>query len=288
MATAAAIITYNRPEAAARLVESISRHSPGTQIFVVDDHSSRRPPMGSAKRPRPDLEGTECLGGLAGWSRLGVAGNSNRALKLLLETKADHFMLLNDDVVYSGPASEAYEKAHAALGVGLFCGADRSDRRASWEINQAEGEKVKVLRRLPGAVMSMTRKLVETIGFFDTRFGQFGQEHVDFTHRARAAGAIGFGGRQAYGLDIEENFCGRQDVAPSTSPQERKRVSWQAELALELAMVGYQFADPYRQFSLFRPIVSDAFGPDGLPLWDSGILEVSEAVGQPPVNLVLD
>jgi hypothetical protein len=113
-----------------------------------------------------------------GTRNLGVTGNTNRALHwFLTETDADHLCLCNDDLHVDGDFVRLYGKAHQDLEVGFFCFSDFTDPKYAFTTAQMRGYTVKFLSRYTGIMMSMTRELVEKIGYFDTAFGAFGEEH---------------------------------------------------------------------------------------------------------------
>ena len=117
---------------------------------------------------------------------LGVAGNSNRILKIFMDGDWDHLCLCNDDIFVEGDFVDTYARAHQDLGVGLFCFCNFTVASPAisghpdtykWTTYPMRGWKVKFLPRFTGIMMSVTRKTVEAAGYFDTSFGQFGEEH---------------------------------------------------------------------------------------------------------------
>lgn len=108
----------------------------------------------------------------------GVTGNSNKAMKWFMdETDCDHLCLCNDDLEVLGPFYKTYAEAHEKLGVGLFCFCDFEDESYKWVTVKSKGIPVKLLTRMTGIMMSMTRALIDDIGYYDADAFVFGQEH---------------------------------------------------------------------------------------------------------------
>lgn len=199
--TAIAILTYNRLETLQKALHSIlTNGDPGTPIAIFEDcgqaDGTRKFLTAANNKPRPDLLAVEHaisfpfrrpgtldftprrIMAYLGTDNLGVAGNSNRALKWFMdETHADHLMLCNDDLEFVGDAATIYSKAHADTDVDLFCFCDFTSPQFKCTPITYRGEKLKKLSRMTGIMMSITRKLVESIGYFDPQFGKFGEEH---------------------------------------------------------------------------------------------------------------
>ena len=117
-----------------------------------------------------------------GRHNLGVAGQSNRLIRWFMEeTKADHLCLLNDDLIVNGDFVAFYREAHQDLGFQLLSFCDFNSETYRWVTVPARTPRrsynVKVLPRMTGIMLSFSRALVERIGYFDTAFGKFGDEH---------------------------------------------------------------------------------------------------------------
>ena len=187
--TAVAILTYNRLQTLKKVLASVMTHNRVEDIAVFEDcgqsDGTRQWLTSTTKKvPRPDLLATENhLGGggikaFLGTDNLGVSGNSNRALKWFMEeTTADHLLLCNDDVEFLGDAGRAYSSAHWATNIGLLCFCDFTSPQYKCTPVTYRGVPLKKLSRMTGMVMSITRELVESIGYFDPQFGRFGEEH---------------------------------------------------------------------------------------------------------------
>lgn len=196
MRSAIAILTYNRLPVLKKEMQGIYEHCSHYPVAIFDDLSQRdgtarwlKSNATSEFEVRDDLmadehaskfvPGTPGIKVFLGNRNLGVAGNTNRALKWFMdETDADHLCLLNDDLIVSGDFVEWYAKAHEDLGVGMMSFCDFTHHPSyRWIDVRKLGYIVKICPRMTAIMTSMTRKVVETIGYYDPKFGMFGQEH---------------------------------------------------------------------------------------------------------------
>lgn len=101
---------------------------------------------------------------------------------------------------------------------------------------------------MTGIMMSITRPVIERIGYFDTRFKKMGCEHCDFTNRARVAGFINLHKQAQHCLDLEHALLAHQEVESSVTGPERARYDHEAKQVMEIA--GNQY---YCNESVYRP-----------------------------------
>ena len=192
---------------------------------------------------------------------LGVAGNSNRALKwFMAETDCDHLLLCNDDLFVLGDFANLYAQAHQDLGVGFFCFNDFWESPTHrWATVRSRGYRVKLFYRMTGIMMSVLRDGVNKIGYFDTRFGRFGEEHCDWTNRMRFAGFIKLDGLDQMNIDIEPTLHNGDAASPMLQHQsvptsmigaERQKEDAIAAEAMKQAGQRYLHESHYRPFSL--------------------------------------
>jgi GT2 family glycosyltransferase len=227
MKSAVAILTYNRAHALKETLSGLSKFCSAYPTAIFEDCGQRdgtetflRGPTPVQVKDRIDLLATEYSGAhlgpniqvFLGTTNLGVTGNSNRALKWFAETGCDHLCLMNDDLHVMGDFVNFYAKGHEDLDVGLFCFCDfdRASPAISgapetyrWVTVNSRGYRVKLLPRMTGIMMSMTRAVLDKIGYFDARFGKFGEEHCDYNIRARFAGFVNLDGQMQNCLDLE-------------------------------------------------------------------------------------
>ncbi len=274
--TAIAILTYNRLPALQKVLTSVMTHNKVPDIAIFEDcgqqDQTRHWLTSSTKKiSRPDLMATENHLGVGikaflGTDNLGVSGNSNRAIKWFMdETKADHLLLCNDDVEFLGDAGKIYRESHMATQVELFCFCDFTSPQYKCTPITYRGIQLKRLSRMTGMVMSLTRKLVESIGYFDPQFGRFGEEHCDYTVRARCAGHQNVMGIQQYCLDINPNVpvLRHQVVNSTVSQMEKPELDRLASSVMREKSKRYSFTDPYLGFSLVRNRFSDSVSDSG-------------------------
>jgi hypothetical protein len=216
------ILTYRRLEPLKAMLAQVQQHCSKHDCLVMEDCGQRDGTyrwltVGRTAVPCPDLlaskhvpkENAEVnfpqVTVYTGDVNLGVAGNSNRILKVFMDGDWDHLCLCNDDLEITGDFVNFYAQAHQDLGLDLFCFCDFDQPSPAisgpvetyrWTSYPVRGYVLKLLPRFTGIMMSMTRSLVERIGYFDVEFGKFGEEHpcpgnslvlmADGTHRPLA------------------------------------------------------------------------------------------------------
>lgn len=205
---------------------------------------------------------------------LGVAGNSNRALKWFMDSGCDHLVLCNDDLEATGDFVKFYAQGHEDLGVGMFCFCDFDKASPAisgqpesykWVTYPWRGYQVKMLPRFTGIMMSITREVVEKIGYFDAEFGQFGEEHCDYTIRARFGGFIRMENQDMNCLDLSHNLLKHQDAETSMRGAARKRADKEAQQIMERCSHEYRYRHYYRPFRLVYPRYAGGYFGAGLP-----------------------
>jgi len=296
MKSAIAILTYNRLHALKAELDGLLKHcdyplaifddcgqKDGTETYLresflkVADQAKRREDLMADEIKAPHISSKTTA--FLGHSNLGVTGNSNRAIKWFMdETDCDHLMLINDDMLVYGDFVDFYARGHNDLDVGLFCFCDfdRASPAISghpdtyrWITVSSRGWRVKLLPRMTGIMMSMTRKLVETIGYYDSRFGRFGEEHCDYTIRARLAGFINLDGQMQNCLDLEfppfKKLLGHQDVETSLGGPDRDAANREAGVIMREICKRYGQEPLYRPFALRQPRTVGGHGGFGIP-----------------------
>ena len=308
MKSAIAILTYRRLHALKAMLEGVEKHCPQYSCAVFEDCGQRdntadvlcagrvpeaqKPLMATkwipddpqaAKYPNVDV--------YMGDRNLGVAGNSNRALKWFMDGDWDHLLLCNDDLFVLGDFANLYARAHTELGVGMFCFCDFTEASPAisgapetykWTSYPVRGWKVKFLPRFTGIMMSVTRKTVEAAGYFDASFGQFGEEHCDWTIRCRLAGGIRLNNQDMNCLDIEHALLRHQDVETSMPRgAERQQADVEASRIMHEAARSYVYRHFYRPFRLKMPLKAGGYRGGGIPasrLLDYGYNLVTDLV----------
>lgn len=305
MKSAIAILTYRRLHALAEMLKGYVNSCSHYPLGIFEDcgqrdGTSRFLSQGRDMVPRPELlademvitkraveesmtEEEKLLGVtklfpkvFLGTENLGVAGNSNRAIKWFMdETDADHLCLCNDDLHILGDFVSFYRQGHSDLDVGMFCfcpsGGVYDHESYKWVTVRSRGYAVRLMPRITGIMISITRKLIEKVGYFDTRFGKFGEEHCDYTYRCRFAGGIKLDGIIQGCLDIEPAapLLRHQEVATSVTGVERAKADREASEAMQAASKRYASEHYHRPFSLKYQHSVGVFGDHpGIPIAD--------------------
>lgn len=287
MKTAIAILTYNRREALDISLSGVEDYCGNTSIGIFDDVSNRDDTVGwllkryniieqdliSEKKYRASVARKIGKNGkidlFLGNENLGVAGNSNRAIHwFMTETDADHLCLLNDDVKLFGDFTEDYLEAHNRTGIQLFCMCDFEGTTYRCINTKYLGVNLKVVLRFTGIMMSMTRKLVEDIGYYDMQFGKFGEEHCDYTIRARFSGAIKINGRDINCADInldKPKIRHQEGVKTSVFGDSRLIEDKKSQSVMSRVVSDYSWRGVYRDYRLTMPEYAGFSASVGIP-----------------------
>jgi GT2 family glycosyltransferase len=183
-----AVLTFNRKTLLQDLLESldgITTKIVGAKIVVFDDCSTD----GTVSWSQVGVEQRK-FEFFSTPKQLGVARNSNRALRYFLDRRRfSTLFILNDDLLIKDQSVFAdYIEAIEKTKYEFFCYTDeRSPYKPSAEFT-CKGVTLIRRRAGDGCFQVMTRKVVETLGGYDTNFGVYGGEDLDFARRAVAAG----------------------------------------------------------------------------------------------------
>lgn len=272
MKTAIAILTYRRLNALSTMVEGLEQLCTRYPIGIFEDCGVADGTSAWLTRgpvtDRDDLLATHSqfsgnIHAFLGKRNLGVAGNSNRAIKWFMdESGADHLCLCNDDLHVLGDFPAFYRQAHQDLDCSFFCFNDFWESPTHrWIIARCRGYRVKVFPRMTAIMVSTTRKAIEKVGYFDTRFGKFGEEHCDWNNRMRMAKLIQLDGLDQPCMDVEPSnpdgsaalpLLRHQDVPTSMSGPEREKEDRIAMQRIREAAARYATEHYYRPFSLIH------------------------------------
>ncbi len=264
MKSAIGILTYRRVASLSLFLESVIRECPGVPIAVFEDcgqtDETEAYLLKNAKFVRRDMEFEADIYDREGvlvylaHSNVGVTGNSNKAIRWFMELEGDydHLCLCNDDLEVMGPFHQIYATAHTKLEIGLFCHCDFTSDAYKWANVKIRGVNIKLLSRMTGIMMSITRKLIEKIGYYDADAFTFGQEHCDYTNRARLTGFINLNNQPQYCLDVENPFLRHQEVESSLTTQEKHNYNATADIMIEEAAKTYSTMSLHRSYSTGR------------------------------------
>jgi GT2 family glycosyltransferase len=288
MKTAIAILTYNRRHAIQDLLCGLDHHCDQypTAIFEDKGLEDDTAQFLTATCPRGKYDhaylatrhvvsaGREIF---LGTKNLGVAGQSNRAIHWwLTETDADHLCLMNDDLFVDGDFTKLYAEAHTDIGVELWCFCDFTSEIYRWTTIRVYGHSgkpwaLKLMPRMTGIMMSMTRPLATKIGYFDAAF-YFAQEHCEYTNRARLAGGILIENQVLHCLDIEQPnppLLRHQDVASTMSSDATLEANIKSTAILEKISQAYPVSSWHRPYRLKSPALAGAYENVGI---DTGLM----------------
>jgi hypothetical protein len=275
MKSAIAIITYNRLGALQETLKGLTEHCAQYPLAIFEDCGQRdgtetwlKGPQPRLIQARPEILAEEYDAKhlaphaqvFLGTTNLGVSGNSNRALRWFAGTDCEHLCLLNDDLHVLGDFVNFYKSGHQDLGVGLFCFCDFTHNSYRWMTVNSRGYRVKLLPRMTGIMLSLTREVLDKIGYFDVRFGKFGEEHCDYTVRARFSGFVNLDGQPQNCLDLEfpqSPLLKHQEVETSVIGPER------AARDQEAYQIMNYISKRYGQEPLYRPFYLRLPGPVG-------------------------
>ena len=148
-----------------------------------------------------------------------------------------------------------------------------------WTVYPWRGYKLKFLPRFTGIMISVTRALLEKVGYFDAVFTQFGEEHSDFTVRCRMAGGIRVDQQDMNCLDVEHALLRHQDVPTSVTGLARQTADREASIIMGQCARDYVYTHYHRPFRLKQPRLCGGYRGGGIPfknLMDAGYQLVTD------------
>jgi len=275
MKIAIAVLTWNRLPALQQILKGFEAHCSQYRQAVFEDAGTKDDTAQSLLSNAQSVPGFKSqylatyfkiAGGVEvflGNENLGVAGNSNRALRWFIqETDCDYLCLCNDDLIIKGDFAAFYAEAWTKLKIGLFCYCGFTSKMYAWDPEHVNGYVIKKLGRMTGAMMAMPRELIDRIGFFDMRFGKFGEEHVDFTNRARLAGYQQVRNKPQLCLDLKNDLLEHLEV-PSTMVG-REKAEAEAVASQGIKSIDYAADGIYRPYRLFTKVRVAGVDGDGI------------------------
>ncbi len=172
------VVTYDRLQSLKEVVEAVETHTDCDFDFVVADD-------GSADGTADFLaeRGITRIGG----SNRGIAWNKNRALYTLMQhTEADILIMLEDDTVPVRPGWQG-EWMRAAELHGYVTYAHPKIRSGILEGSGTALDPY-ACTKITSQCAAVSRRAVDVVGYFDTRFRGYGIEDGEWTTRLRDAG----------------------------------------------------------------------------------------------------
>jgi GT2 family glycosyltransferase len=176
------ILSYNRPRSLKRLIDSIIRYTDlsRTTIFVSDDGSTDSELL----KYLNDLAETQKFCIIKNTENIGIAGNSNRLIQCLARFK--YCLLLNDDIeILEDGWDHFYFDVMNKMSMEHFIfrqpGIYSADLGVQIQYNNVSLYKSD--SKPQGAALAFMGKSIQTVGYFDESYGQYGMEHVDWSMR---------------------------------------------------------------------------------------------------------
>lgn len=194
MRHALTILTYVRADAndhiLKRLPEALrSLRDSGYDgpTVVVDDGSTHPDHLAYLKSLPPEIEVvTRPENG-------GISRAKNTCLRVLGERDIDVGFLSEDDIQFHPGWAEAYLTAHAKTDIEHFCWvSDTFFRRLTKTPRQQNGFTVVEPSRLNGVFLTVTPRVLSTVGGFRVLPRPWGHEHIHWTRRIVKAGLAPF------------------------------------------------------------------------------------------------
>lgn len=167
------ITTQNRRQVALDSLVEIKKYSPNAKIVIVDDCS--HDPF-----PNADFRFTDIAG---------VAKAKNKCLELLED--CDYIFLFDDDCY---PISEGWEQYYITAYEKKDCHQMQfifDKLKSGFKTGNDAVTDFGLLLGYSnpcGTMIFLTNKCLKTIGGFDTDFGRYGYEHIEYSRRAFNAG----------------------------------------------------------------------------------------------------
>ncbi len=178
------ILSYNRVKCLRRLVDSIFNHTDlrRTMLFISDDASTDPDTVAYLNELIEKFPDKMVV--LKNEARLGIAGNTNRLLNCLKRFK--YSILLNDDVeILNHGWDSFYFLAMQRTGFNHYIYRQEGvyGAQIGEAVNIAGVTHYKNITKPHGAVLALTNKCIEAVGYFNVEYGFYGMEHVDWSTR---------------------------------------------------------------------------------------------------------
>lgn len=234
-----AILSTDRKEYLSKLIASIEENTSKEELkhhsfFVFDDSEKEKKDIERICKHRDWLNFVDT------GVRIGVANNTNNALEEL--SCFEYMLIMNNDVqVLNKDWILHYPKAMEKSGLHHFCfrqlglwGACRTvenkrvDKRPD-VISHINLQGIATIHDKPqGALLALTKKAFETVGYFNTDFPKFGGSHHLYSYR------IAYSGIQPEGIhdtDNSNDFFMVHNI-PSVTPMKQKLKDYREAMKL--------------------------------------------------------
>lgn len=210
------ITTRNRYEVFKNSLYYHGKYRPdGSMLFVVDD-ASNKPVRIGGNFYRFD-------------ENVGIAKAKNKCLELAYNAGAEHIFLFDSDCY---PISQGWEKDYINSGDNHLMYQFKLPGKPQSDMRELErDDKLISYSHTRGAMIYVTKKVLETVGGFDEEYGTF-FEHPDYTNRIHNAGMTKYRAADVIGSD-KLFYCLDQDGAVESSiSDEVKKANWRKNYLL--------------------------------------------------------
>jgi hypothetical protein len=167
------LLTYNRPEYYAQVLEKLPKNKFETLVVVNDGNNSY-------------VNDEDATIVIRNNDKLGVAKSKNIGIKALLEQNPDieHVFIIEDDILIKDPkVFQAYIKAAESTGIHHLCyeKVAGNEKTLKYTLEQPDGVKLGFYANPQGAFMYVNKKIITKLGMFDENYiNAF--EHIDFEY----------------------------------------------------------------------------------------------------------
>ena len=171
------VTTRNRPEALAKTLAQITKHMPpGAVVRVVDDASDTTDPRVHFRFPH----------------NVGIARAKNKCIELLFEEGCTDLFLFDDDTY---PVADGWWKPYVDSPqphlMYVFVDFANGQKLGDTEVVYDDGSHV-AYSHARGCMLYIHADCIDRVGGFDTAFGKWGWEHINYSDRVHAAGLTTF------------------------------------------------------------------------------------------------
>lgn len=178
------IVTYNRPEYLRQCMAGVIKHllPLAGEVIICNDGSSEEQ-YKTYRSVYSELPREIVIYNF--FNNRGVAGAKNTLLRHLIAFDCEYIFLLEDDIVPDSPmAFMGYIEASKATGIEHLSFAHHGDMNPG---PLATRGSLELYPNAVGAYCFYTRKVIESVGYFDEHFKN-AWEHVEHTNRIAKAG----------------------------------------------------------------------------------------------------
>lgn len=180
------ITTYQRFDRFKECFENLLKNSRDIdEIIVIDDCSVKDSEKYSEYFALPHPNNIKFF---TNEKNMGVGATKNKILKYFYNKNYDYIFTLEDDINIKSPEfAKHYIDAVHGTGLHYWNFAVHGTHNPTYKVAEINKYMFKVYPNIVGALSLHTRKLIETIGYYDEDYYN-AMEHVDYYYKAQQAG----------------------------------------------------------------------------------------------------